>query len=151
MGLISLAMASNAQNEATGARMQAQQAEVRMEAKLAAAQASGQMGGAKSINVTVPAGAQPGGLLHIAYPDGQGTFRIQLPQNATPGMQLSVNVPEKPHVSPEQLNAVIAALRMELKQEVAALKADLAEEKATTVKLSAEVKRLGGSVEVKHE
>ena len=66
-------------------------------------------------------------------------------------MQLSVNVPEKPHVSPEQLNAVIAALRMELKQEVATLKAELAEEKATTAKLSAEIKRLGGSVEEKHE
>ncbi len=120
MGLMSMMMANDAQQQAAAARLQAQQATAKMEAM-----AQSHTGPNKTINVVVPPGSKPGGQLEIPHPEG-GTFLATVPANVNPGVTIAVSIPAKPRVSPEQLNAAVDALRAEFRHEMDAVHAELA-------------------------
>ena len=112
--------------------MQSQQIMARMDA-MAAAQSNA--GATNMTSVVVPPGSKPGGQLKVPHPEG-GTFVATIPPNVHPGVKIAIPVPPKPRVSPEQLNAAVEALRAEFRQEIGAVRAELAHVKAKNVKLT---------------
>jgi hypothetical protein len=57
--------------------------------------------GALTLNVTVPAGTQPGHMILVQAPNGQ-QVQVELPPHAVPGGTIQVAVPQQPLPSPEQ-------------------------------------------------
>ena len=154
MGIVSLCMAANNSNRINQLQAQVNQNEQR---RLAEGQPtnisvinSAPPGGVPAptpnapgsqMSVVVPEGANIGGILKVAYPDGVGSFDVQLPKEVTVGSTISVTIPDR---SIEAINEV-SKLRLEmetLRGESKELHQRLSSEQEASAALRAEMNEL---------